>query len=46
MPLTLSLGSRSRSFEELDIMFGLRVPARKFASYVVTEEDRRTVGHI
>ncbi|BGP08624.1 General alpha-glucoside permease [Rhodotorula toruloides] len=38
--------TKNRSFEELDIMFGLRLPARKFSSYVVTEEDRRTVGHI
>ncbi|GAA6000071.1 uncharacterized protein JCM10292_003610 [Rhodotorula paludigena] len=36
---------KGRSFEELDILFALRVPARKFKSYVITAEDKRSVGH-
>ncbi|GJN91928.1 hypothetical protein Rhopal_004953-T1 [Rhodotorula paludigena] len=36
---------KGRSFEELDILFALRIPARKFKSYVITAEDKRSVGH-
>ncbi|GAA5859880.1 hypothetical protein JCM8547_004370 [Rhodosporidiobolus lusitaniae] len=37
---------KGRSFEELDILFALRLPARKFKSYIITEEDKRSVGHL
>jgi SP family general alpha glucoside:H+ symporter-like MFS transporter len=31
--------TKGRSFDELDILFAKRVPARKFKGYVVTIED-------
>jgi hypothetical protein len=34
-----------RSFQEIDILFALHIPARKFRSYVITEQDKQTVGH-
>lgn len=30
-----------RSFEELDILFGRKVPARQFAKYDIEKEDRQ-----
>ncbi|ORY84128.1 general substrate transporter [Leucosporidium creatinivorum] len=36
---------KGRNFEELDILFGLKVPARQFSSYVITEEDKEVVAH-
>ncbi|GAA5843769.1 hypothetical protein JCM11251_006802 [Rhodosporidiobolus azoricus] len=36
---------KSRSFQEIDILFALRIPARKFGSYVITEQDKLTAGH-
>ncbi|POY71021.1 hypothetical protein BMF94_5946 [Rhodotorula taiwanensis] len=35
---------KGRSFEELDILFALRVPARGFSSYVITEADKAEVS--
>lgn len=36
--------TRGRSFDELDILFAKRVPARKFKDYVVTAEDEMPAG--
>lgn len=38
--------TRSRSFEELDILFALKTPTRKFSSHVITEADKADVGHV
>lgn len=36
--------TKGRSFDELDILFAKRVPARKFRDYVVTAEDEMPAG--
>ncbi|BGP57042.1 hypothetical protein JCM8202v2_004680 [Rhodotorula sphaerocarpa] len=37
---------KGRSFEELDILFALKTPTRKFSSHVITEADKADVGHV
>lgn len=36
--------TKDRTYEELDILFEKRIPARKFASYVIQKEDRRATA--
>src|SRR5258708_933385 len=38
--------TRGRTFEEMDILFAKRVPARKFADYDVSEIEGRDVREV
>jgi len=38
--------TRGRTFEELDVLFAKRVPAREFAYYDVSEIDGRDVSEV
>lgn len=35
---------KGRTFEDLDILFALKVPARHFSEHVITEEEKELVA--